>query len=89
MDELKRLLASTTSLKQRAVLMTTYAAGLRVSEVVQLRPIDIESSPDRMLIRVNQGKGRKDRSTLLDEAAVAAVSDLSGLPIVIVLSSLS
>jgi integrase/recombinase XerD len=64
-DELKRLLASTTSLKQRAVLMTTYAAGLRVSEVVQLRPIDIESSPDRMLIRVNQGKGRKDRYTLL------------------------
>jgi len=64
-DELKRLLASTTSLKQRAVLMTTYAAGLRVSEVVQLRPIAIESSPDRMLIRVNQGKGRKDRYTLL------------------------
>jgi len=64
-DELKRLLASTTSLKQRVVLMTTYAAGLRVSEVVQLRPIDIKSSPDRMLIRVNQGKGRKDRYTLL------------------------
>jgi site-specific recombinase XerD len=64
-DELKHLLASTTSRKQRAVLMTTYAAGLRVSEVVQLRPIDIESHPDRMLIRVNQGKGHKDRYTLL------------------------
>jgi site-specific recombinase XerD len=64
-DELKHLLASTTSLKQRAVLMTTYAAGLRVSEVVQLRPIDLESHPDRMLIRVNQGKGHKDRYTLL------------------------
>jgi len=64
-DELKRLLASTTSLKQRAVLMTTSSAGLRVSEVVQLRPIDIESHPDRMLIRVKQGKGHKDRYTLL------------------------
>jgi integrase len=43
--------------------MTTYAAGLRVGEVVRLRLTDIES--DRMLIRVNQGKGRKDRYTLL------------------------
>lgn len=43
--------------------MTTYAAGLRVSEVVHLRRTDIES--ERMFIRVNQGKGRKDRSTLL------------------------
>jgi site-specific recombinase XerD len=43
--------------------MTTYAAGLRVSEVVRLKLTDIES--DRMLIRVDQGKGRKDRYTLL------------------------
>ena len=43
--------------------MTTYAAGLRVSEVVRLQLTDIES--DRMLIRVEQGKGRKDRYTLL------------------------
>src|SRR5215510_2643038 len=45
------------------LLMTTYAAGLRVGEVVRLRLTDIES--ERMLIRVNQGKGRKDRYTLL------------------------
>jgi site-specific recombinase XerD len=43
--------------------MTTYAAGLRVSAVVRLKLTDIES--DRMLVRVEQGKGRKDRSTLL------------------------
>ncbi len=43
--------------------MTTYAAGLRVSEVVRLRLTDIES--DRLLLRVEQGKGRKDRYTLL------------------------
>lgn len=43
--------------------MTTYAGGLRVSEVVRLQIRDIDSQ--RMLIRVEQGKGRKDRSTLL------------------------
>jgi site-specific recombinase XerD len=43
--------------------MTTYAAGLRVSEVVRLKLTDIESA--RGLIRVEQGKGRKDRYTLL------------------------
>jgi site-specific recombinase XerD len=43
--------------------MTVYGGGLRVSEVVCLRPQDIHS--ERMLIRVNQGKGRKDRYTLL------------------------
>jgi site-specific recombinase XerD len=43
--------------------MTTYAAGLRVSEVVRLKLTDIES--ERMLLRIEQGKGRKDRYTLL------------------------
>ena len=64
-EELRRLFDHTHSLKQRAVLMTAYAAGLRVSEVVRLQTLDIESDRDRMLIRVNQGKGRKDRYTLL------------------------
>ena len=43
------------------LLMTTYSAGLRVSEVVRLQITDIESDPSRMLIRINQGKGSKDR----------------------------
>ena len=61
--EVRRLLESTTTRKQRAVLATTYGAGLRVSEVVrvQLRHIDAE----RMCLRVEQGKGGKDRDTLL------------------------
>ena len=45
--------------------MTTYAAGLRVSEVVNLKVTDIDSK--RMQIRVEQGKGRKDRYALLSE----------------------
>jgi len=62
-EELQRLFTRTKNPRHRALLMTTYAAGLRVSEVVRLRLTDIES--DRMLIRVEQGKGRKDRYTLL------------------------
>jgi site-specific recombinase XerD len=49
--------------KHRALFMTTYAAGLRVSEVCQLRVADLLS--DRHQIHVVQGKGKKDRYTLL------------------------
>ncbi|MFN8626239.1 MAG: site-specific integrase [Candidatus Binatia bacterium] len=62
-EEVARLLASVVNRKHRALLMTTYAGGLRVSETVRLRVGDIDSQ--RMLIRVEQGKGRKDRYTLL------------------------
>jgi integrase/recombinase XerD len=50
-------------LKYRAALMTAYGAGLRVSETASLRVTDIDSG--RMLIRVEQGKGQKDRYTML------------------------
>jgi len=61
--EVRRLLESTSTRKQRVVLATTYAAGLRVSEVVrlQLRHIDAQ----RMSLRIEQGKGAKDCDTLL------------------------
>jgi integrase/recombinase XerD len=62
-DELTRFFAAIASLKYRAVLMTAYAAGLRVSEVAALRVEDIDSH--RMVIRVQQGKGRKDRYVML------------------------
>lgn len=62
-DELVRFFDAIGSLKHRAILMTAYAAGLRVSEVTQLRVEDIDSS--RMVIRVRQGKGQKDRYVML------------------------
>lgn len=68
--EVERLFAATKNLKHRTLLKTVYAAGLRVSESVHLKVRDIDS--DRMMLRVEQGKGRKDRSipfssTLLHE----------------------
>jgi len=66
--EVARLLAAEPSLKYRAILMTVYAAGLRLSEVVQLRVVDIDR--ERKVIRVHQGKGRKDRYVLLGERLV-------------------
>jgi site-specific recombinase XerD len=62
-QEVARLLAALANRKHRALLTTTYATGLRVSEVLQLTLRDIDS--ERMAIRVAQGKGRKDRYTLL------------------------
>jgi integrase/recombinase XerD len=62
-DEIVRFFAAVPSLKHRTALMAAYAAGLRVSEVVRLRVADIDS--DRMLIRVEQGKGHRDRYVML------------------------
>ena len=58
-DELVRLFTVTTDLRHRAVLMTAYAAGLRASELGRLQLTDVDSA--RMCLRVDQGKGNKDR----------------------------
>jgi Site-specific recombinase XerD len=62
-EEVSRLLASTTNIKHKAALSLAYATGLRSSEVVSLKLTDIDS--DRMVIRVEQGKGKKDRYVIL------------------------
>jgi len=64
-EEVKRLFEAAGNLKHRAFLKTVYSAGLRLSEAISLRPEHIESDPSRMMIRVEQGKGRKDRYTVL------------------------
>ena len=64
-DEVTRLLGHAHDLRAHTLLSTTYAAGLRLSEVCQLQVSDIESSPERMCLKVRQGKGGKDRYTLL------------------------
>ena len=62
-SEVARFLGSIRNLKYKAILTTAYAAGLRITEIVRLRIKDIDS--ERMTIRVNQGKGRKDRDVML------------------------
>jgi integrase/recombinase XerD len=62
-EEVSRLLEAVPGLKYKAALGTAYGAGLRVSEVAALKVDDIDST--RMLIRVEQGKGRKDRNAML------------------------
>jgi site-specific recombinase XerD len=62
-DEVARLLDAAPGAKYRAALGVAYGAGLRASEVVSLKLSDIDS--ERMVIRVEQGKGRKDRYAML------------------------
>lgn len=64
-EEVQNLLHSVSNLKHRALLLAVYSAGLRVGEAVRLKPHHIESHPSRMMIRIENGKGRKDRYTIL------------------------
>jgi site-specific recombinase XerD len=64
-EEIERLFQAALNPKHRTVLMLTYSAGLRVSEVARLKVGDIDSA--RMSIRVDQGKGKKDRYTVLSQ----------------------
>ncbi|OGV95545.1 MAG: hypothetical protein A2Z59_07290 [Nitrospinae bacterium RIFCSPLOWO2_02_39_17] len=64
-DEVAKIINSMHNLKHRTILMLTYSAGLRVGEVVKLKPEDIDSK--RMLIHIKGAKGRKDRYVMLSE----------------------
>ncbi len=61
--EVQRFLASVPNLQHRTILSVCYAAGLRISEAVRLQAADIDSQ--RMVLRVTQGKGQKDRYVML------------------------
>jgi integrase/recombinase XerD len=62
-DEVARLIAAAPNLRSQTALSVAYATGLRVSEVVSLKVTDIDSK--RMVLRIEQGKGRKDRYAIL------------------------
>src|SRR6267154_2399444 len=64
-EEVARFLEAAPGLKYRVALSVAYGAGLRAAEVVSLKIVDIDSA--RMVIRVEQGKGRKDRYVMLSE----------------------
>ena len=62
-EEVARLLEAAPGLKYKAALSVAYGAGLRVSEVANLKVSDIDSG--RMMLRVEQGKGQRDRDVML------------------------
>jgi integrase/recombinase XerD len=72
-EEVARLLEAAPGVKYKAALGVAYGAGLRVSEVANLKISDIDSK--RMLLRVEQGKGKKDRHAILSERLLALLQD--------------
>src|SRR5207302_7289851 len=72
-EEVARFLEAAPGLKYKAALSVAYGAGLRVSEVVALKVSDIDS--ERMMLRVEQGKGRKDRHAMLSPVLLELLRD--------------
>ena len=70
-EDVQRVIAHTANPKHRTMIKTTYAAGLRLNEVLHLRVADIDSA--RMTIRVEQGKGGQDRYTVLSPHLLEAL----------------
>jgi len=72
-DEIAKLITQSVNLKHKALLLTAYGSGLRVSELAGLKTKDIDSKSMRVF--VHNGKGQKDRYTILSEAALLALRD--------------
>jgi integrase/recombinase XerD len=64
-QEVKDIIEATSTIKHKCLLSLMYSSGLRIGELLNLKPEDIDSK--RMLVRVNQGKGNRDRLTILSE----------------------
>jgi integrase/recombinase XerD len=73
-EEVERLINAPRSLKHRALLAMTYGSGLRVSEAVRVRIADLDRG--RLMLRVEQAKGHKDRYTVLSQRALTLLEDL-------------
>lgn len=72
-NEIKRIFDSCTNMKHKCILMLIYSAGLRRSELIELKISDIDS--ERMVITIRGAKGKKDRITLLSKNALAMLRD--------------
>jgi len=72
-EEVESLFSVTKNLKHRAILMLIYSSGLRLMEAAHLKVTDIDSK--RMLLRIKQGKGRKDRYTILSKVALEVLRE--------------
>lgn len=72
-DEVAQFLNAVKNKKHKVILMTTYAAGLRILEATRLKVSDIDSR--RMTIRIQQGKGKKDRYVMLSEKLLIILRD--------------
>ena len=70
-EEVSRLLAAVPNLRDRTAMEIAYAAGLRLGEVLHLKLSDIDSA--RMILRVDQGKGKKDRNVMLGPALLESL----------------
>lgn len=64
-EEVEKMIAVTTNIKHKAILLLTYSAGLRRKELQQIKPNAIDSK--RMIVKISQGKGKKDRLTILSK----------------------
>jgi len=73
LSEVESLFAVTSNLKHKAILMITYSSGLRASETARLKITDIDSK--RMTVRITQGKGGKDRYTILSQTTLALLRE--------------
>jgi len=68
-EEISKIISVTTNIKHKAILVTIYSCGLRLSELLHLKLTDIQS--DRHLIMVRDAKGKKDRTTILSDTTLA------------------
>ncbi|HOV98813.1 MAG TPA: tyrosine-type recombinase/integrase [Bacteroidota bacterium] len=67
-EEVKKLIEVTNNIKHKSILMLAYSSGMRVGEIVRLKPENIDSK--RKLIHIQKAKGNKDRYTILGEAVL-------------------
>ena len=72
-QEVARIIAAAENLKNKAIIQTLYATGVRLSELINLKVTDIDSK--RMVVRIKQGKGKKDRYVMLSKTLLSTLRE--------------